>query len=87
MAYVYILKTKSGKYYVGSTLNIETRLAHHVGGHAPSTKKLGAEEVLLSQEYSTLKEARSVEQKIKKLKRKDYIEKMLKDGYIKVKPS
>lgn len=87
MAYVYILKTKSGKYYVGSTENLSTRLAHHIGGHTPSTKKLGAEALLLSQEYETLKDARSVEYKIKNLKRKDYIEKMLKDGYIKVKPS
>jgi len=86
MAYVYILKTKSGKYYVGSTLNIETRLAHHTGGHTPSTKKLGAQEILLSQEFPTLKAARSVELKIKKLKRKDYVEKMIKDGYIKVAP-
>jgi predicted GIY-YIG superfamily endonuclease len=57
-----------------------------MGGHTPSTKKLGVQEMLLSQEYPTLKEARSVEHKLKNLKRKDYIEKMIKDGYIKVTP-
>ncbi len=86
MAYVYILKTKSDKFYIGSTLDLATRLAHHMGGYTPSTKKLGAEKLLLAQEYKTLKEARSVELKIKNLKRKDYIEKMVKDGYIKVQP-
>lgn len=86
MAWVYILKTKSGKYYVGSTTDITARLEHHFGGHTPSTKSLKAEEVLLKQEYKTLKEARLIEKKIKKLKRKDYIEKIVKDGYIKIKP-
>jgi len=86
MAWVYILQTKAGKYYVGSTTNIEERLKHHIGGHTPSTKSLGVEKLLLKQEYKTLLEARSVEQKIKNLKRKDYVDKMLQDGYIKIKP-
>lgn len=86
MAWVYILQTKAGKYYVGSTTDIEERLKHHLGGYTPSTKKLGAERLLLKQEYKTLKEARAVEAKIKKLKRKDYIEKMVQDGYIKLTP-
>ncbi|MEI6863822.1 MAG: GIY-YIG nuclease family protein [Candidatus Adlerbacteria bacterium] len=84
MAWVYILKTKSGKYYVGSTTDMDERFKHHMGGHTPSTKSLGPEKVLLKQEYKTLKEARFVEGKIKNLKRRDYIEKILKDGYIKI---
>ena len=73
MAWVYILKTKSYKYYVGSTDNLEARLKHHFGGYTPSTKSLGVEKLLLRQEYKTLQEARSVEKKMKNLKRKDYI--------------
>ena len=69
---------------MGSTENIYARLRHHFGGHTPSTKSLGAEKLLLKQEYKTLSEARLVETKIKKLKRKDYIEKILKEGYIKL---
>jgi predicted GIY-YIG superfamily endonuclease len=86
MAWVYILQTKAGKYYVGSTTDIDERLKHHIGGYTPSTKSLGVEQLLLKQEYKTLVEARSVEQKIKNLKRKDYIVKMLQDGYIKIMP-
>ena len=86
MAWVYILKTKSGKYYIGSTDNLDNRLRHHFRGFTPSTKALGAESLLLTQKYVSLKEARGVEKKIKKLKRRDYIEKMLKDGYIKLTP-
>ena len=86
MAWVYILQTKSGKYYVGSTTNIKDRLEHHMGGYTPSTKSLGAEKLLFKQEYKTLLEARSIEKKVKNLKRKDYIEKILKDGYIRMTP-
>lgn len=40
--------------------------------------------LMLAQEYETLKIACEVERKIKKLKRKDYVEKMVKDGYIRL---
>ncbi len=84
MAYVYILKSDSGKYYIGSTLNLSTRLRHHKGGFTPSTKRLGQMNLVLKQEYSNLKEARFIEAKLKRLKRKDYIEKIVKDGIIKM---
>ena len=86
MAWVYILQTKSGRYYVGSTSDLKRRLEQHVVGHTHSTARLHPTSVLLKQEYETLKEARSVELKIKKLKRKDYIEQMIKEGYIKIRP-
>lgn len=86
MAWVYILKSKSGKFYVGSTANLDKRLLHHFGGYTPSTKRLHVMSVALAQEYETLKNARSVEKKIKNLKRHDYIEQMLQDGYIKLSP-
>lgn len=41
---------------------------------------------VLVQGYSALEFARKVERKLKKLKRKDYIEKMIQVGYIKVRP-
>ena len=41
-------------------------------------------EIALKQEYESLDLARKIELKIKKLKRKDYIEKMIKDGYIRI---
>ena len=87
MAWVYILKIKSGRFYVGSTSDLSRRLAQHVSGHTPTTKRLPIEGLVLKQEYKTLKDARAIEAKIKKLKRKDYIEKMVKDGYIKLTPA
>ena len=86
MPYVYILKTSSDKYYIGSTINLKNRLDHHQGGYTPSTKKLGKLSLIFSQEYPTLSEARLVEKRLKKLKRRDYIEKIIKDGFLKIKP-
>ena len=85
MAFVYILVSGSGAFYVGSTLDIKQRLRHHSGGYTPSTKRLGKMKLVLTQEYETLREARAIERKLKKLKRKDYIRKIVENGYIKIK--
>ena len=87
MAYVYILESiDDGRYYIGSTKDLKTRLKHHLGGHTPSTKRFGRIKLVFSQEYATLKEARIIEKKLKKLKRKDYLQKIINDGFIKMKP-
>lgn len=86
MAHVYILKTESGRYYIGSTTDLPERLKHHESGFTPSTKRMGDVNLIFSQEYLTLKEARLVESKLKKLKRRDYIEKIIADGRINIQP-
>lgn len=84
MAYIYILRNIEGKYYVGSTSDVEKRLLQHRSGQSPSTRRLKPDslELVLIQEYSSIGEARAIEAKIKKLKRKDYIERMVSDGKI-----
>lgn len=86
MPYVYILSTSAGKYYIGSTTDLKSRIKHHQGGHTPSTKRLGKSDLIFSQKYHSLSDARSVEKKLKKLKRRDYIEKIIKEGIIGIKP-
>jgi putative endonuclease len=83
---VYILKSESGKYYIGSTDNLDRRLNQHNSGHTHSTKRMGNLSLVFCQEYETLKNARNIEFSLKKLKRKDYIEKIVKEGYIKMMP-
>lgn len=85
MAYVYILKSlRDDRYYVGSTENLEKRLKHHKGGFTPSTKRFGGIELVFQQRYESLKDARYIEKKLKNLKRKDYLDKIIKDGFIKL---
>jgi len=88
MSYVYISQSiRDGRYYVGSTTDLPRRLHHHANGFTPSTKRFGEIKLVFSQEYATLKEARYIESKLKKLKRRDYIDKIIEDGYIKIKSS
>ncbi|MDP3958157.1 MAG: GIY-YIG nuclease family protein [bacterium] len=82
MAYLYILQNKAGRFYIGSTSDLEKRLKHHLGGHTPSTKRLGPMKLVFNQEFALLAEARQMEKWLKKMKRRDYIERIVKDGYI-----
>ena len=86
MAYVYILKsTRDGRYYIGSSKNLNDRLRHHKSGFTHSTKRFGDIELVFKQKYPSLEKARYIEKRLKNLKRKDYLKKIIEDGYIKLK--
>ncbi len=85
MAWVYILKSdQDGRFYIGSTSDLKRRIRQHQQGHTQTTNRMGTFHLVLSQEYRTLEIAREIERKIKRLKRKDYLEQMIKDGEIKI---
>ncbi|MDP3956691.1 MAG: GIY-YIG nuclease family protein [bacterium] len=86
MAFVYILKDDAGRFYVGSTANLQKRLLRHRQGSTHTTKRMKNPHLVFSQKYESLEIARRIERKIKKLKRRDYIEKMVSGGYIKLTP-
>jgi len=82
---VYILQgLRDGRFYIGSTSNLNSRMKHHYGGFTPSTKRFGEVSLVLAQEFPTLKEARFIERRLKRLKRRDYLEKIVKDGKIRM---
>jgi putative endonuclease len=83
--FVYILKNELGRHYIGSTSDLDRRLYQHKRGTTHSTKRMGSMELVSSQEYETIKLARQIEFKLKRLKRKNFIEKIIKEGYIKIK--
>jgi len=85
--YVYILESLDHKFYIGSTDNLERRFKQHNSGHTHTTKRMGELKLVFSQKFDTLEEARKVEFKLKRLKRKDYIEKIIRDGHIKISPA
>jgi predicted GIY-YIG superfamily endonuclease len=62
-------------------------MKQHHSGHTQTTDRMKNFVLVLSQKYNSLNEARRIELKIKKLKRKDYIKKMVAEGCIKIKPS
>ena len=85
-ACVYILKNKKGNFYVGSTDNLTRRLKQHLTGHTRTTHNRRMYNLVMVQKYDSLTTARKVERRIKNMKRSDYIEKMVTDGYIKIRP-
>ncbi len=54
MPFVYILKRDLGRYYIGSTTDIDRRLKQHGSGHMYSTKRMGRLELVFSQKYAAL---------------------------------
>lgn len=82
--FVYILKDEQGVFYVGSTDKPDRRIIQHQKGYTQTTSRMENVQLVLLQECESLKVARQVERKVKSLKRKDYIEKMVRDGHIKL---
>ena len=66
MAWVYILGGSSGRYYVGSCVDLD---AQHLRGHTATTKRLGKKlEIVAKKEMPTLADARRIERELKRKK-------------------
>ena len=69
MYIVYILKSRvAGRYYVGSTSNLDDRIIRHNQGRNKSTKAYRPWNVILTEEYEIKEEALKRERQIKKYK-------------------
>jgi predicted GIY-YIG superfamily endonuclease len=69
MAWVYILRGSSGRHYIGSCVDLESRFAQHLRGHTATTKRLGEQiEIVAKKEVPTLKAAREIERALKRKK-------------------
>ncbi len=78
MFYTYILQsTKSRRYYVGHTSNMEERLERHNNGYVKATKNKGPWTVVFYENYKTRVGANSREFYIKSMKSKVFIEKLI----------
>jgi predicted GIY-YIG superfamily endonuclease len=69
MAWVYILRGGSGRYYFGSTDNLERRVAEHRRGSNHTTRRFGGNiELVASKELPSIAEARKLELALKRKK-------------------
>jgi len=83
--FVYILQsTKNLKYYIGSSVDVKDRLIYHNNGWVTATKNKGPWEIKFTQCYPSIKEAKQIEYKLKKLKSRKIIEQIIFDGIIKI---
>jgi putative endonuclease len=65
--FLYILRMSNGQLYVGTTFNIQQRLQDHRRHHAArTTKLLGAEQLLYTEEHPDRFAAEKRERQIKK---------------------
>ncbi len=85
MFYVYILQSKKTKrYYIGSTNNLKRRLNEHNLGQTSSLLHQRPLVVVFQKECSTNLEARRYERKLKRLKSRVILDKIVRDGEIKL---
>jgi putative endonuclease len=83
--YVYILKSiKNDSYYIGSCINLEHRFKQHCNGLVKSTKYLRPLQIVFYQKFDSIKTARKIELKLKKLKSRNIIERIIQDKIIKL---
>ncbi len=69
MAWVYMLRGSSGRFYIGSTTDLVRRLEQHRHGHTYSTRRLGHPlELAESLELATLDATRALERELKRKK-------------------
>ena len=81
-----LLSLKDKRTYVGYTNNLEKRINEHDSGKVKATKYIQPTKLEFFQEYDNVNLARKVERRLKRFKRRDFIEKIIKDGMIKTGP-
>ena len=83
MFITYILESeKDGKYYIGSTSEINKRLLTHNNGYSNYTKNRGPFKLIYREEYETLSEAKKREYHLKSLKSRVAIDNLIKQAAI-----
>ena len=85
MGIVYILQSeKNGKYYIGSTTDLNRRIFEHNSGKTKSLKYLLPMRLLFQQSFESLIAARRMEIKLKKMKNRNIINQIIADREIKM---
>lgn len=83
--YVYILRSlRNNRFYIGSTTNVDRRFHQHNVGSVRATRNIRPLNLELSQKFDNISLTRKIEQRLKKFKRRDFIEKIIKDGVIRL---
>ena len=74
MFYIYILKNKNGKIYIGQTNNLTDRLRRHNSGLMKSTKFGLPWEIIYSEPFKTRQEAMKREKNLKSGQGRKYLD-------------
>jgi len=81
MAFLYILQSETtGRFYIGSTLDLERRVAEHFRGHSLATRNRGPWRLVHKELFETLLEARRRELEIKRWKSANMVRALLESS-------
>ena len=81
MYHIYILRSiPTGRYYVGSTSDIDQRLIKHNKGYSKATKPYVPWELVHVESYASKSDAIKREYEIKRHKSRQYIEQLIRCG-------
>ena len=81
MATTYILKCIDNRYYIGSCVDFAKRFFDHHAGKCKFTRSRLPVELIYSEDYLTVSQARQREYQIKSYKSRMAIEKLIKLGF------
>ena len=74
MFFVYILQSETtGRFYIGTSKDVSSRVVHHNAGGTVSTKSGRPWELVYTESFSTISEARQRERQIKAWKNPRYM--------------
>ncbi|MCK4642876.1 GIY-YIG nuclease family protein [bacterium] len=77
--YIYIIQSSStGRFYIGSTNNLDDRLNRHNNNRSKATKNRGPRKLVHSEKYDTRSEAVKREVELKSMHSHSYIETLIK---------
>ena len=80
MCFLYILQSEiTGRFYVGSTDDLERRLSEHLRGHSAATRGRGPWKLVHREQFENLLEARRREREIKRWKSAKMIQALVRD--------
>jgi putative endonuclease len=84
-SFVYILESENcNKFYIGSSQNPEKRLLEHNSGKTISLRGKGPWKIVFQKKYSSNREARAIEAKLKKMKSRKILERIIQEKEIKM---
>jgi putative endonuclease len=81
MPFMYILYSpKLDKFYIGACIDLERRMHEHNIGHSKFTSTGMPWQLLYTEKFTSLQEAKQRENKIKSMKSRKYIEGLISNG-------
>jgi putative endonuclease len=85
--FVYIIQsTTSGKWYIGYSSELKTRIQNHNAGFNASTKNRGPWVLIFVREFTSKMDALELERYLKQTRNKEYIRKHFSEHFLKGDP-